>query len=110
MLPCPFNYFISKFHDFSYLICGVLGIEPNKISNLTETPKFIRSVAVRFTFLYTFRHVHFQTFFILMGIHFRLSVTVLLRLRFFRSIPNSHTACFPALYRTIRTFVDLNSF
>ena len=50
-------------------------------------------MAVRFTFLYTFRHVHFQTFFILMGIHFHLSVTVLLRLRFFRSIPNSHTAC-----------------
>ena len=50
-------------------------------------------MTVRFTFLYTFRHVHFQTFFILMGIHFHLSITVLLRLRFFRSIPNSHTAC-----------------
>lgn len=27
------------------------------------------------------------------GIHFRFKATVLLRLRFFRSIPNSHTAC-----------------
>ena len=62
-------------------------------SYLWFVKKNIRSVAVRFTFLYTFRHVHFQTFFILMGIHFHLSVTVLLRLRFFRSIPNSHTAC-----------------